>query len=127
MKEEDLIYCKAALVVNTRTKSCNRCEFYQAPKTTRIVVKDSDFQILTRLAERKGTVFFYHALSKAYEKLPDKKPEVIVFRNTATKETIAFVYKNTEKVLRNIGTTHNGNYNAVRVVTPMIKLTLEVL
>lgn len=69
-----------------------------------------------------GIGVFYHDLSPLYDKLCTKPTKFVTFRDNDTKETVTFHLGKATKVLKKIGEIHNGNYERVRVVKPMVKL-----
>lgn len=123
MKKENFIFCKMLSYFRKETERCKECKFYQAAKVARLVIGDSDFQLLVRSAKKSTYAYYFHTPSEAYVKLHARSPDVIVFRNASTKETIAFVYKYSENVLHRTSTTNDG----IIVTLPMVKLTLKVI
>lgn len=88
--------------------------------TRRVAVREGELAILKKL---HGIGSFYHELTKTYEDIFRKKPKYIAFNHQRSGERIICHLAKAEKVVKTIGVSHNANYQPLRIVCPMIKLT----
>lgn len=95
----------------------NKC--FKKQTSVKIICTEKDFKYLK---DMHGIGCFYHKLSPLYEKLCIKQPKFVIFKNVKTKEQIILHLGKATKVLKRIGFEHDGDYNQIRVVKPMIKL-----
>ena len=94
-------------------------KYYEKQSVRKIQCSERDFKLLKQM---HGIGCFYHDLSPVYEKLCTKPPKFVIFRNVSTKQQLIFHLGKATKVLKRIGFEHNGNYERVRVVKPMVRL-----
>ena len=94
-------------------------KYYEKQSVRKIQCSERDFKLLKQM---HGIGCFYHDLSPVYEKLCTKPPKFVIFRNVSTKQQLILHLGKATKVLKRIGFEHNGNYERVRVVKPMVKL-----
>lgn len=94
-------------------------KYCEKQSVRKIQCSERDFKLLKQM---HGIGCFYHDLSPVYEKLCIKPPKFVIFRNVSTKQQLILHLGKATKVLKRIGFEHNGNYERVRVVKPMIRL-----
>ena len=94
-------------------------KYCEKQSVRRIQCSERDFKLLKQM---HGIGCFYHDFSPVYEKLCIKPPKFVIFKNVSTKQQLILHLGKATKVLKKIGFEHNGNYERVRVVKPMVKL-----